>query len=123
MRKKTQKGGVLIKTNPEEAINFFIENSSQVNWLRETANSASGVIFECILKEGVASPYEMIRSTDFKSPVKKILIKFVGIRSEVRGEYDDDEWTVPFRATRILNADFISFYISLMSFFLYISYY
>ena len=30
-------------------------------------------------------------------------------------------WT--FRATRILNADFISFYISLMSFFLYISYY
>ena len=28
-----------------------------------------------------------------------------------------------FRATRILNADFISFYISLMSFFLYISYY
>uniref|UniRef100_A0A6C0HQ09 Uncharacterized protein n=1 Tax=viral metagenome TaxID=1070528 RepID=A0A6C0HQ09_9ZZZZ len=97
MRKKTQKGGVLIKTNPEEAINFFIENSSQVNWLRETANSASGVIFECILKEGVASPYEMIRSTDFKSSVKKILIKFVGIRSEVRGEYDDDEWTVPFK--------------------------
>ena len=28
-----------------------------------------------------------------------------------------------FRATRILNADFISFYISLMSFFLYISCY
>ena len=27
------------------------------------------------------------------------------------------------RATRILNADVISFYISLMSFFLYISYY
>jgi hypothetical protein len=92
-----QKGGVLIKTNPEEAINFFIENCSKINWLRETANSASGVIFECILKERVASPYEMIRSTDFKSPVKKILIKFVGIRPEVRGEYDDDVWTVPFK--------------------------
>jgi len=97
MQKKTQKGGVLIKTNPEEAINFFIENCSKINWLRETANSASGVIFECILKEGVVSPYEMIRSTNFKSPVKKILIKIVGIRSEVRGEYDDDVWTVPFK--------------------------
>ncbi len=92
-----QKGGVLIKTNPEEAINFFIENCSKINWLRETANSASGVIFECILKEGVVSPYEMIRSTDFKSPVKKILIKFVGIRSEVPSEYDDYEWVVPFK--------------------------
>ena len=92
-----QKGGVLIKTNPEEAINFFIENCSKINWLRETANSASGVIFECILKEGVVSPYEMIRSTDFKSPVKKILIKFVGIRSEVPSEYDDDTWSVPFK--------------------------
>ena len=97
MQKKTQKGGVLIKTNPEAAINFFIENCSKINWLRETANSASGVIFECILKEGVVSPYEMIRSTNFKSPVKKILIKIVGIRSEVRGEYDDDVWTVPFK--------------------------
>ena len=97
MQKKMQKGGVLIKTNPEEAINFFIENCSKINWLRETANSASGVIFECILKEGVASPYEMIRSTDFKSPVKKILIKFVGIRSEVPSEYDDYEWVVPFK--------------------------
>lgn len=67
MQKKTQKGGVLIKTNPEAAINFFIENCSKINWLRETANSASGVIFECILKEGVVSPYEMIRSTNFKS--------------------------------------------------------
>ena len=97
MQKKMQKGGVLIKTNPEEAINFFIENCSKINWLRETANSASGVIFECILKEGVVSPYEMIRSTDFKSPVKKILIKFVGIRSEVPSEYDDDTWSVPFK--------------------------
>ena len=97
MQKKMQKGGVLIKTNPEEAINFFIENCSKINWLRETANSASGVIFECILKEGVVSPYEMIRSTDFKSSVKKILIKIVGIRSEVRGEYDDDTWSVPFK--------------------------
>jgi len=38
MQKKTQKGGVLIKTNPEAAINFFIENCSKINWLRETAN-------------------------------------------------------------------------------------
>jgi hypothetical protein len=96
MQKKMQKGGVLIKTNPEAAINFFIENSSQVTWLRETANSASGVIFVCTLNEGIESPYEMIRSTDFKSPVKKILIKFVGIRSEVPGKYDDNEWTVPY---------------------------
>ena len=104
-----QKGGLIIKTNPEEAINSFIDNCSEINWLSETSNSASGVIFECTLKEGVVSPYEMIRSTDFKSPVKKILIKFVGIRPEVTGEkknggdvstIGDDAWTVPFGTVR-----------------------
>jgi hypothetical protein len=99
MRKKTQKGGILIKTNPEEAINFFIENCSQIEWLRETATSASGVIFTCTLRDGIESPYEMIRSTDFKSPVKKILIKIVGIDSAVYDETDDEDevksWSVP----------------------------
>jgi hypothetical protein len=99
MRKKTQKGGVLIKTNPEAAINFFIENCSQIEWLRATETSASGVILTCTLNDGIESPYEMIRSTDFKSPVKKILIKIVGIDSEVHDETDDDyeseRWSIP----------------------------
>jgi hypothetical protein len=97
MKTDFQKGGLIIKTSPEEAIIFFIENCAEVTWLKSTSNSASGVIFECTLKDGVESPYEMIRSTNFKSPVKKILIKIVGIRSEVRGEYDDNVWTVPFK--------------------------
>jgi hypothetical protein len=99
MRKKTQKGGILIKTNPEEAINFFIENCSQIEWLRATETSASGVIFTCTLNDGIESPYEMIRSADFKSPVKKILIKIVGIDSVVHDETDDEyegeRWSIP----------------------------
>jgi len=99
MRKKIQKGGVLIKTNPESAINFFIENCREIVWLRATGNSASGVIFTCTLNEGIESPYEMIRSTDFKSPVKKILIKIVGIDSGVHDETGDEDevksWSVP----------------------------
>lgn len=82
MKKDFQKGGLIIKTNPEKAINFFIENCEKVTWLKLTWNAASGIIFDCTLKDGVESPYEMIRSNNFKSPVKKILIKLVGIRDE-----------------------------------------
>jgi hypothetical protein len=59
----------------------------------------SGAVFECILKEGVESPYEMIRSTDFKSPVKKIIVKLVGIDSVVQDDAGDDYkgnvWEIP----------------------------
>ena len=86
MKTDFQKGGLIIKTSPEEAIIFFIENCAEVKWLKETSNSASGIIFECTLKDGLESPYEMIRSNNFKSPVKKILIKIVAIDSVVRDE-------------------------------------
>jgi hypothetical protein len=89
MKTDFQKGGLIIKTSPEEAIIFFIENCADVTWLKATSNAASGVIFECTLKDGVESPYEMIRSTNFKSPVKKILIKIVAIDSVVRDESAD----------------------------------
>ena len=90
MRRKTQKGGIIIKKNTEEALNFFIENAAEFVWLKATGASASGVIFECTLKDDVESPYEMIRSTDFKSPVRKILVKLVGIDSEVFDVKSDD---------------------------------
>jgi hypothetical protein len=84
MRKKKQKGGVIIvNKDAEKSINFFIENCKSINWLEATGYSASGVIFECNLNDDVESPYEMIRSNDFKSPVKTIIIKLVGIDSEV----------------------------------------
>jgi hypothetical protein len=89
MKKDFQKGGLIIKTNPEEAINFFIENCQEVTWLKLTWNAASGIIFELTLKADVESPYEMIRSNNFKSPVKKILIKIVAIDSVVRDESAD----------------------------------
>lgn len=88
--KKMQKGGILLKKSPEEAINFFIDNSLEVRILYGTENSSSGVIFTCTLRDGIESPYEMIRSNDFKSPVKELIIKLVGIASEVHNEAADD---------------------------------
>jgi len=109
MRKKPQKGGILIKTNPEEAINFFIKNCKVIEWKRRTENSASGVIFECTLKDDVESPYEMIRSTDFKLPVKKIILKLVGIDSDVRDDTLDDykanTWKIPSLSSKKLEQE------------------
>jgi hypothetical protein len=49
-------------------------------------------VFECTLKEGVESPYEMIRSNNFKSPVKKIIVKLVGFDSVGREEEVEIDW-------------------------------
>ena len=90
-----QKGGVfIINKDPEKSINFFLDNCLKVEWMTSTAGSASGVIFECILQDSVRSPYEMIRASNFKSPVKKIIIKIVGIDSE---EDEHLYWSVPIR--------------------------
>jgi len=110
MSKKIQNGGIFIKKKKsKESIIFFIENCESIKLLSK--NSMSGAIFECTLKEGVVSPYEMLRSTtvpnshNFMSPVKKIVVKLVGIDSDVRADNDYDEWEIPevdgFRSKRI----------------------
>jgi len=50
-------------------------------------------------------------------------LQWFALEENYGSSYGDIHKKYIFRATRILNADFISFYISLMSFFLYISYY
>lgn len=95
MRKKIQNGGILIKNkNPKESINFFIDNCKRIKLLSKS--TASGAVFECSLKNGVESPYEMIRSTDFKSPVKNLIVKLVGIDSDDnKDDYEVGVWEIP----------------------------
>ena len=82
---KKQLGGLIIDGPPETAINNFIDNST-IYMINNT--SSSGVIFLGNLKDGIPSPYKMIRSTNFDSPVKQIIIKLVAIDSEVGDERD-----------------------------------
>uniref|UniRef100_A0A6C0LCF7 Protein kinase domain-containing protein n=1 Tax=viral metagenome TaxID=1070528 RepID=A0A6C0LCF7_9ZZZZ len=94
MPKKIQNGGILIKNKKsKESIIYFIENCKSIKFISK--NSTSGAVFECTLKEGVESPYEMIRSNNFKSPVKKIIVKLVGIDSVVRDNGNEPSWTIP----------------------------
>jgi hypothetical protein len=94
--KKPQKGGVIIKTDPEKAIHFFIDNCQEIKIL--TTGSSSGVLFNCNLKPGVDSPYEMLRSENFREPVTNIIIKLVGVNSSVEDETDENyspsSWTI-----------------------------
>ena len=70
---KIQNGGMIIKNkNPEQSLNFFIENSTEINLLGKTESS---ILFVCKLANGVDSPYEMFRAEDYKSPVNYILLK------------------------------------------------
>lgn len=98
MRKKMQKGGLFIKNKkPKESIDFFISNCKSIKLLSKS--TISGAVFECTLNENVESPYEMIRSTNFKSPIKKIIVKLVGIDSDVRDDavdhYEEKKWEIP----------------------------
>jgi hypothetical protein len=94
--KKSQKGGVIIKTDPEKAIHFFIDNCQEIKIL--TTGSSSGVLFNCNLKPGIDSPYEMLRSENFREPVTSIIIKLVGVNSSVEDETDENYspslWTI-----------------------------
>jgi hypothetical protein len=94
--KKLQKGGVIIKTDPEKAIHFFIDNCQEIEI--QTTQSSSGVLFNCKLKPGVDSPYEMLRSENFREPVTNIIIKLVGVNSSVEDETDENYspslWTI-----------------------------
>ena len=70
---KIQNGGMIIKNkNPEQSLNFFIENSTEINLLGKTESS---ILFVCKLADRVASPYEMFRAEDYRSPVNYILLK------------------------------------------------
>lgn len=73
---KKQKGGIILKKPSEEAINDFITNS---DFIRLLGSGSSGIIFEANLTPGTESPYEIFRSTNYKSPVTTIIIKLVAI--------------------------------------------
>lgn len=73
---KKQKGGIILKKPSEEAINDFITNSDSIRLL---GSGSSGIIFEANLTPGTESPYEIFRSTNYKSPVTTIIIKLVAI--------------------------------------------
>jgi len=97
--KKSQKGGVIIKTDPEKAIHFFIDNCQEIKI--QTTHSSSGVLFNCKLKSGVDSPYEVLRSENFREPVNNIIIKLVGVNSVIEDETDETDenyspasWTI-----------------------------
>lgn len=78
MQNKIQKGGIFIKDKkPKEAIEDFIKKCKNITLLSK--NSSSGIVFECTLKDDADSPYEMLRSPNYKSPVKKIIVKLVAI--------------------------------------------
>ena len=72
---KIQRGGIIIKDkSPEEAFDFFIQNSRRITFMHSTGKS---IILRCHLDPQVKkdSPYLMLRPEDYKSPIDTILIK------------------------------------------------
>ena len=89
--KKTFKGGVIFNerfgsSSHEDALFFFIENSSEIRIL--TDNSISCVTYVVTLDSRVEmSPYLTIRSTNLMAPVRKILFKIGFVSRLGKKEY------------------------------------
>lgn len=90
------KGGIIINSNissyiPTQLINFescfyyFVKNSKW-EYIKGSNLSASGLIFKCVLSEGIESPFINIRLGKLGKPVKEIILKFVILHNE-RGKY------------------------------------
>jgi hypothetical protein len=83
-KRAQQKGGILLKMPANQAFNFFVNNST-VSILSE--HSSFGLILKLTLNPNIDSPYEMFSASQYKQPVKCILIKLVAL-----GPNPEEEW-------------------------------
>lgn len=75
---KNQRGGIILETDPESALNNFIENSS-IQYFGEGVN---GIILRAELTTHGISPYKQLRSANYGEPVEQILIKLSYVISD-----------------------------------------
>ena len=71
-----QKGGIVINQGrtPEEAYNFFIDNSTCII---QTHQTSGGIVFKLTLHIGIPSPYSVSRSNDPNAEVRIVILKIV----------------------------------------------
>jgi hypothetical protein len=76
IKRKRQKGGILLKMSSEKAFDTFLQNS-EVKLL--TDQSSFGIILQLTLNKEIDSPYEMFGPQHFQEPVKRLLVKLVAL--------------------------------------------
>ena len=71
-----QTGGIVINQGrtPEEAYNFFIDNSTCII---QTHQTSGGIVFKLTLHIGIPSPYSVSRSNDPNAEVRIVILKIV----------------------------------------------